>query len=148
MGGSITSTTEASLATEETAAMATESVTTEQKAATESNTEAAKAESTASVTAIQKKTAVKSVKQGSIAALNQTIEYFSKLKPYELINCYPLTILVLSYIFTSLNRILNRPQKLLSCPSLISPSLYHLQNNTYRHPSPRLPHWMTYIRKG
>lgn len=61
----ITSTTEASLATEETAAMATESVTTEQKAATESNTEAAKAESTASVTAIQKKTAVKSVKQGS-----------------------------------------------------------------------------------
>ena len=43
----------------------TESVTTEQKAATESNTEAAKAESTASVTAIQKKTAVKSVKQGS-----------------------------------------------------------------------------------
>jgi len=45
--------------------MATESVTTEQKAATESNTEAAKAESTASVTAIQKKTAVKSVKQGS-----------------------------------------------------------------------------------
>lgn len=61
----ITSTTEASLATEETAAMATESVTTEQKAATESNTEAAKAESTASVTALQKKTAVKSVKQGS-----------------------------------------------------------------------------------
>lgn len=65
----ITSTTEASSATEETAAMATESVTTEQKAATESNTEAAKAESTASVTAIQKKTAVKSVKQGSEPAV-------------------------------------------------------------------------------
>ncbi|WP_409016488.1 SpaA isopeptide-forming pilin-related protein [Anaerostipes caccae] len=65
----ITSTTEASSATEETAAMATESVTTEQKAATDSNTEAVKAESTASVTAIQKKTAVKSVKQGSEPAV-------------------------------------------------------------------------------
>ena len=60
----ITSTTEASLATEETAAMATESVTTEQKAATESNTEAAKAESTASVTAIQKKNSRKVRKTG------------------------------------------------------------------------------------
>lgn len=65
----ITSTTEASSATEETAATATESVTTEQKAATDSNTEAVKAESTASVTAIQKKTAVKSVKQGSEPAV-------------------------------------------------------------------------------
>lgn len=65
----ITSTTEASSATEETAAMAAESVTTEQKAATDSNTEAVKAESTASVTAIQKKTAVKSVKQGSEPAV-------------------------------------------------------------------------------
>ena len=76
----ITSTTEASLATEETAAMATESVTTEQKAATESNTEAAKAESTASVTAIQKKTAVKSVKQGSdpVVANGDFTKYLTK----------------------------------------------------------------------
>lgn len=65
----ITSTTEASSATEEAAAMATESVTTEQKAVTESNTEAVKAESTASVAAVQKKTAVKSVKQASEPAV-------------------------------------------------------------------------------
>lgn len=65
----ITSTTEASSATEEAAEAATESVTTEQEAATESNTEAAKAESTASVTAVQKKTAVKSVKQAAEPAV-------------------------------------------------------------------------------
>jgi len=63
------STTEASSATEEAATATAESATTEQKAVTESNTEAAKPESTASVTAVQKKTAVKSVKQASEPAV-------------------------------------------------------------------------------